>query len=484
MYNSFIAYMMASGIVLIFCVIAYRLLIESKSPPHICRKLLLTSYGIMFFLPLGMVLIPEGRHEGSIEIDVPIMVGFIMEKPSGAIISEFLFPMITRMINLVYFTGVFLMLIIYMGAMARLLLLKKNSKATIVGGIVVFVHHIKNLSSFSWLNKIFILSDALDDSEEGVRLLLLHEKSHLSQRHWIDLIIAQWVLIFQWFNPAAWYLRKELQRVHEYQADEDVLASGVEIKTYQHLLINNVAETHFSVLTDGLNNCSLKKRFLMMKKSNFGNGWKLGSIGMFGIILLSAFFFRIPEVRAMLKTFDYYGNDPAGVYVSEMKEFGIKGVTVTEKQNTEQLEVLQKSKRSKESIVAPDKDITEGERFTQKKKSNIRYFSENPEAYISVDKSAQYEGGDRQLAMDIRKAINYPPEALKEEKQGRVIVVFQINRDGLVSDCRVAYSPDEVFNEAAIKAVQSLPGKWTPGEVDGNPVNSIFNLPVIFRLPD
>ena len=93
-------------------------------------------------------------------------------------------------------------------------------------------------------------------------MLISHEKAHLDSDHWIDLAVAQMVIIFQWFNPAAWFVRKELQRIHEYEADELVLKSGIEEKDYQMFLIQNISGNRYTGLTDGLNNCSLKKESL------------------------------------------------------------------------------------------------------------------------------------------------------------------------------------------------------------------------------
>lgn len=114
-----------------------------------------------------------------------------------------------------------------------------------------------------------------------------------------------------------------------------------------------------------------------------------------------------------------------------------------------------------------------------KKKGEVENY---PDAYLSVDKPAQYAGGESQLLQDLSETIVYPEEAMAKSIQGRVVVRFQINTNGTLSNCAVAYSQSPILNEAAIKAVENLPGKWIPAEVDDKPVASIFNMPVTFKL--
>lgn len=116
---------------------------------------------------------------------------------------------------------------------------------------------------------------------------------------------------------------------------------------------------------------------------------------------------------------------------------------------------------------------------TEKENARIANY---PDAYVSVDKVAQYEGGQSQLMKDLIETINYPEEAYSKGIEGRVVVRFQINPDGKISDCEVAYSKDPILDRAAVKAVEDLPNRWIPAEVNGKPVASVYNIPVTFKL--
>ncbi|MEO6981234.1 MAG: M56 family metallopeptidase, partial [Mucilaginibacter sp.] len=107
--------------------------------------------------------------------------------------------------------------------------------------------------------------------------ILLHEKIHIQQRHSFDIILAELVLVLQWFNPFAWIYRKELENNLEFLTDDAVLGhKEVERKSYQMSLLK-VSAPHLSLgITTNYNQSLLKKRILMMnsKKSNIHIMWK------------------------------------------------------------------------------------------------------------------------------------------------------------------------------------------------------------------
>ena len=83
--------------------------------------------------------------------------------------------------------------------------------------------------------------DVGKDLAENGEAIVLHEKAHLRLRHSFDLLVTDLAGCLQWFNPAMWLLRRELRAIHEYEADEAVLDSGVDARQYQLLLIRGKA---------------------------------------------------------------------------------------------------------------------------------------------------------------------------------------------------------------------------------------------------
>ena len=95
--------------------------------------------------------------------------------------------------------------------------------------------------------------------------VLQHEKIHIQQRHSIDILLAELVLIFQWFNPFAWLYRKEIENNLEFLTDDQLLQKEhVEKSRYQMSLLK-VSAPHFPLsLTTNYNQSLLKKRITMM----------------------------------------------------------------------------------------------------------------------------------------------------------------------------------------------------------------------------
>ena len=81
----------------------------------------------------------------------------------------------------------------------------------------------------------------------------------------------------------------------------------------------------------------------------------------------------------------------------------------------------------------------------------------------------------------INKNLRYPEEAIKRGVEGRVLVKFNVETDGSLSDIRIANSPDSLLSEEALRIVKSMP-KWNPGKLGDEIVKSPCILPVIFKI--
>src|SRR5258708_6742837 len=127
----------------------------------------------------------------------------------------------------------------------------------------------------SFGNNIFINPEKYD--WDTYNQILMHEKVHIQQGHSFDILLAELVLVFQWFNPFAWLYRGELENNLEFLTDEAVLdQNSVEKSSYQMSLLK-VSAPHLALsVTTNYNQSLLKKRIVMMnaKKSNIHTMWK------------------------------------------------------------------------------------------------------------------------------------------------------------------------------------------------------------------
>ena len=114
---------------------------------------------------------------------------------------------------------------------------------------------------FSFMRDIFIDRAVHGDK---LRMIIQHELSHITNRHYIDKNIAELMCIFMWFNPIVWLIRKELCSTHEFQADNNVIKNGANIKTYQNYLFEEILSKS-PIIANGFNHSLIKKRMIMMK---------------------------------------------------------------------------------------------------------------------------------------------------------------------------------------------------------------------------
>lgn len=121
--------------------------------------------------------------------------------------------------------------------------------------------HINPIIPFSWMNHIVISEK---DYLENGKQILLHETAHIRCHHSWDIIWISFMEVLQWFNPFAWMLSKDLQNIHEFEADSIVIRQGEDAHNYQLLLIEKaISMTSFS-LANSFNSSQIKQRIRMM----------------------------------------------------------------------------------------------------------------------------------------------------------------------------------------------------------------------------
>jgi Gram-negative bacterial tonB protein./BlaR1 peptidase M56. len=149
---------------------------------------------------------------------------------------------------------------------ASILSLKKSAECKSYKGFSLAVLPDSKLGPFSFFRTIFIPKE-LEKSRES-QLILEHEKTHCDGWHSIDLTLVECMLIFQWWNPFAWWLRNLIANNHEFCVDNIMLKNLPDPKDYQYSLLNLVRGQGQNHLVNNYNQSLTKKRIIMMNKSN------------------------------------------------------------------------------------------------------------------------------------------------------------------------------------------------------------------------
>ena len=157
----------------------------------------------------------------------------------------------------------------------------KRDKATIYC-------HAGDVIPFSVFGAIVINED---DWQTNSREIITHEMGHVVNRHSWDVVLLNAVQVVQWFNPLAWHMSFSLRDVHEYEADDCVLRSGVAMRQYQTLLIRKAVGSSSYAFANSFNHSLIKKRLTMMLREK-SNPWMLSKslyVIPVALVALSAF---------------------------------------------------------------------------------------------------------------------------------------------------------------------------------------------------
>lgn len=106
---------------------------------------------------------------------------------------------------------------------------------------------------------------------------------------------------------------------------------------------------------------------------------------------------------------------------------------------------------------------------------------EEAKVFFIVEDMPEFPGGELALRQYIANAINYPVIAQENGIQGKVYVTFVVNKDGSVTDARIARGVDPSLDKEALRVINSLP-KWKPGKQRGKPVRVSYTVPINFVL--
>ena len=172
------------------------------------------------------------------------------------------------------------------------------------------------IASFSWGRYIVVsASDYSRQSEE----VLLHEMMHLRNHHTLDLLVMQIFLLVHWFNPVIWLLKRELQEIHEFEADNGVINTGVDATKYQLLLVKKAVGTRLYSMANGFNHSKLKKRITMMLKERTNRWARLKLLLAVPVMAGALYVFAQPEVKEIPQQIQTeIQQDKADDYVSLM----------------------------------------------------------------------------------------------------------------------------------------------------------------------
>ena len=161
----------------------------------------------------------------------------------------------------IYLAGVAAVIFVTVRSIVGLRRLMRRGRCERLDDGTTLVRMDENVAPISWCRNI-VISER--DLRENGAAILAHERAHVRLHHSLDLLLVDLAGAVQWFNPAMWLLRRDLRAIHEYEADAAVIASGVDARSYQLLLIRKAVGGRWYSIANSFNHSKLKNRITMM----------------------------------------------------------------------------------------------------------------------------------------------------------------------------------------------------------------------------
>lgn len=276
----------------------YKVLLSRESFCRFNRVVLLSAFVLSCLLPLWVL-------RKQIEVVRPVLriLPSDLESVASSAVPESS-DWAVVLLWVVYGSGLLLFLLRRLAALVQLrrMLVHAWKRRNLPGGVVLAVSA-KARMAFS-MGRYIVLPENLAQSED-LPMVLRHEMAHIRLRHSWDLLMADLAGCLQWFNPFCHLLRRELQAVHEFEADREVLGKGVDAEAYSMLLIRvssgreilpkQVWGGNMAVCSNALNYNQLKNRLKMMTRQESKRGAKAKALCFLPVLAVGLLLFGQKE---------------------------------------------------------------------------------------------------------------------------------------------------------------------------------------------
>jgi len=489
------AYLLKVNVAFVLFYAFYRLFFYKDTFFKLRRAILLAFFGLALFYPL--LNIQDWVRQQEPIADVIYMYSAMLPEATAkadAAASVDWYGWLLGSLGFIYWGIVAFLCGRFLVQLSSILWLAHTSERVVIHETPVYALR-KAAGPFSFFRMVFLHPESHSDKETDE--ILTHECTHVSQWHSIDVILSEMMCMACWFNPFVWLLKREVRHNLEYLADNTVIQSGYDSKSYQYHLLGLAHHQSVTTLYNSFNVLHLKNRIMMMNKKRSPGIVRtkyLIFIPLVGILMLLSNIEAVARLTVRLAD-EAPGRNrlvtATGILVDETGQpligasvvvKGGKERTITDKKGAFSLEVpanaiLRCSYQGRESQEVLAADMTNNTHLSLSSKSREM----NEQVFTVVEKMPSFPGGDAELLKYIATNIKYPKESQDNGEQGRVICSFIVGRDGSVNNPEVLRGVTPLLNEEAVRVINTMP-RWNPGMQRGKAVAVKYTVPITFRL--
>ena len=489
------AYLLKVNVAFVLFYAFYRLFFYKDTFFKLRRAILLAFFGLALFYPL--LNIQDWVRQQEPIADVIYMYSAMLPEATAkadAAASVDWYGWLLGSLGFIYWGIVAFLCGRFLVQLSSILWLAHTSERVVIHETPVYALR-KAAGPFSFFRMVFLHPESHSDKETDE--ILTHECTHVSQWHSIDVILSEMMCMACWFNPFVWLLKREVRHNLEYLADNTVIQSGYDSKSYQYHLLGLAHHQSVTTLYNSFNVLHLKNRIMMMNKKRSPGIVRtkyLIFIPLVGILMLLSNIEAVARLTVRLANEATVSNamvTATGILVDETGQpligasvvvKGGKERTITDKKGAFSLEVpanaiLRCSYQGRESQEVLAADMTNNTHLSLSSKSREM----NEQVFTVVEKMPSFPGGDAELLKYIATNIKYPKESQDNGEQGRVICSFIVGRDGSVNNPEVLRGVTPLLNEEAVRVINTMP-RWNPGMQRGKAVAVKYTVPITLRL--
>ena len=445
------AYLLKVNVAFVLFYAFYRLFFYKDTFFKLRRAILLAFFGLALFYPL--LNIQDWVRQQEPIADVIYMYSAMLPEATAkadAAASVDWYGWLLGSLGFIYWGIVAFLCGRFLVQLSSILWLAHTSERVVIHETPVYALR-KAAGPFSFFRMVFLHPESHSDKETDE--ILTHECTHVSQWHSIDVILSEMMCMACWFNPFVWLLKREVRHNLEYLADNTVIQSGYDSKSYQYHLLGLAHHQSVTTLYNSFNVLHLKNRIMMMNKKRSPGIVRtkyLIFIPLVGILMLLSNIEAVARLTVRLANEATVSNavvTATGILVDETGQpligasvvvKGGKEGTITDRKGAFSLEVpanaiLRCSYQGRESQEVLAADMTNNTHLSLSSKSREM----NEQVFTVVEKMPSFPGGDAELLKYIATNIKYPKESQDNGEQGRVICSFIVGRDGSVNNPEV-----------------------------------------------
>ncbi|MEA1875666.1 MAG: M56 family metallopeptidase [Bacteroidota bacterium] len=451
-----IRYLLLVNIFLVLLSLFFRLILSKESWFKTNRIVILAGIALSLAIPLINFNILPSPEQALIVI--PEVLGNIHSFQPDFILDEIqiygtaprVFPWISFFQGL-YLTGIIIMLMFFLNRISNIRILQKTYPMKWFDELFITVLP-ANYPSFSFLGTVYHPGPFSSD-DKMTRLILEHERVHISQKHSWDLIFIEIIQLAFFYNPAVYTLRKQLVLTHEFLADQ--IVAKKDRKQYSLALFQSFFNVPHFTLSHAFNqSTSLKRRIIMLQK-NTQNRWAAARyfllVPMIGTFMLLSAFTTVNAQEKKTKE----------EVAKEVVEIKLKEAGFDKKEIEEIQKRIDKTETAKREVVKSEKD---------------------PYLIFIVEDMPIFDGkGVEHFKKWVQSQVKYPEEAKKKKISGTVYANFVINEEGKVESIKIVRGAHELLDKEVIRVIKLSP-VWIPGKQRGKNVKVSMAIPVKFQL--